>query len=114
MHAHQEQVKLMDKIVFVLTKVDLLTDPHHYAPWTLTRLANNQGIFETHIHMEALIKRKEVYFRNVFLQSFHHLIRCQTYHRGRFPMHLPGFQREEDVIYYNDFLTEKQRDAWIE
>lgn len=105
-----KKTELMSKIIFILTKIDLLT-PSEPSPWILTK-EDDKGVFETQELMEELIKQKEIYFRDAFIAPFRSYIRGQTYYKGNFRVNIPGIRRELNIIYYDDFLDESLCDTW--
>jgi len=64
---HDQQVYLLSRIVFVLTKTDLITDPETPAHWSLVKQGIDDSFFLPDANLASLIKRKEDYFREVFI-----------------------------------------------
>jgi uncharacterized protein len=74
-----ERARLMSKITFVLTKVDLLTPP----PWIFGSMGD-YGVFAPSRETRALLERKESYYRDAFIRPYGDLITSQTYNDDRF------------------------------
>jgi uncharacterized protein len=70
-----ERVRLMSKITFVLTKVDLLTPP----PWIFDV---GQGIFAASKATKELLREKERYYQESFIRPYGELVVSQTYNPG--------------------------------
>jgi len=104
----QQRVTLMSKVIFVLTKVDLLNAAAS-SPWIFYH-DEHEGIFATMDPLEKLIKRKEEYFHRAFIEPFKHLIRSQTYWSGRFAVRDPRIHYEKPIVNFKGFLSEEERD----
>jgi uncharacterized protein len=72
-----ERVNLMSKIIFVLTKVDLLTPP----PW-IFNISGNKGVFAAGKATRKLLQDKERYYQETFIWPYGDLIVSRTYNPG--------------------------------
>src|SRR6266496_1057853 len=109
-----QQIQLMSKIIFVLTKVDLLT-PVLSSPWILYKVGD-EGVFETMDPVDLLIKQKEQYFQESFIKSspFKDLIKGQTYCSSRFNVREPKLRYSRNIVYYDGLLDEGERNRLID
>jgi uncharacterized protein len=97
-----EQGRLMSKIIFVLTKADLLTPP----PWILNQIGNN-GVFIPHPDTTGVLEQKEHYYQETFILPFGNLITTQTYHKGDFTIDAPPLSYDRSNAYYQGFLSKE-------
>jgi predicted GTPase len=102
----EQRYTLMSKIIFVMTKVDLLETVS--SPWIYYH-NGNEGIFTTMDPLEQLIKRKEEYFYKAFIEPFKDLIRSQTYWSGRFAMRDPRIDYEKPIVHFKGYMSEEER-----
>lgn len=96
------QIKLMSKMLFVLTKADLLTP----APWVLSKLGN-EGMFTAQHVTERLLEQKALYFQEAFLQPYKDVITSNTYHNGNFSATHPRLRFDKHLVYYQGFLSKE-------
>lgn len=97
------QVSIMNKIIFILTKVDLLIP----SPWIL-RKAGSQGRFTPRPLTERLLIEKEHYFQEAFLAPFSHLLKARTYRSGNFSVKDEYFDYDEHTVYYKGWMSESR------
>ena len=95
---------MVDKLIFVLTKADLLIPP----PWLLAKIEDNSAIFLPQEKTEALLKEKEQYIQENFILRYKDLLKAHTYHRGKFNVNDPHFRYENGIVYYNGYLNTKE------
>ena len=100
------QVRLMSKLTFVLTKVDLITP----SPWILAKLGSN-GIFVPHKDTEDILAEKEQYYQETFILPYRDYIVSETYHDGKFDLTLPSLSYDEYAVYYKGFLDKGSVDT---
>lgn len=108
--ANQEQIELVSKIIFVLTKVDFLTDFNNPTKWILEKMSNDQdaGMFIPEPNLLDLIKEKEQYFQNAFIKPFEHLIQTKVHYKTRLKKHLPANMHYNGrYAYYKGVLKEE-------
>ena len=86
----EQQERVMSKLIFLLTKVDLLTPPTP-SPWMLYRMRGDDGLFVPTGPIAELIRQKESYFSDAFISPFKPLIKGQTYCLRQFKITEPGF-----------------------
>jgi uncharacterized protein len=108
----EQQVYFLSRIVFVLTKTDLLTDPQTPVHWSLVKQGVDESFFLPDKNLSNLIQRKEDYFREVFIDPFKPLIKARTYHKGPFNVKIPGMRYEEGIISYDGFVEQANHEAW--
>jgi len=101
------RVTLMSKIIFVLTKVDLLSTAES-SPWIFYH-DEHEGVFTIMEPLEKLLKRKEQHFQSAFIEQFKHLLRSKTYWFGRFSIKDPRIYFEKSIVYFKGFLSEEER-----
>lgn len=105
-----QQIELMSKIIFVLTKVDLLTPPEP-SPWILSKMGEF-GVFKPQKQIRDLIEQKERYFQEALIRDFGEMIRGQTYCNGTFKKNnLHKIQQDGKKVFYQGFLDMKERDV---
>ena len=97
---HDEQVRVMSKIVFTLTKVDLLMP----SPWILKK-EGSCGRFTAHGETEKLLAEKERYFQDAFIAPFGHLLGAQVHRSGNFSVRDDYFDYDERTVYYKGWMT---------
>ncbi|KYC35395.1 hypothetical protein WA1_06100 [Scytonema hofmannii PCC 7110] len=107
-----EQVELISKITFVLTKVDLLTSPPWILsvdlptspPWVLPKM-DRYGVFVPHPLTRQILQEKASYYQEVFLKPYGELVVSQTYNDSYFDVNEPPFSYDRDTVRYHGFLT---------
>lgn len=95
-----ERSRIMNKIIFILTKVDLLAP----APWTLAKV-NSHGIFTVHGETEQLLIAKESYFQEAFVAPFAHLLKAQTHRSRNFSLRDENLDYDEHTVYYKGWMS---------
>jgi uncharacterized protein len=100
------QVRLMSKLTFVLTKVDLITP----SPWILAKLGSD-GIFVPQKDTEDILAEKEQYFQETFIHPYRDYIVSETYHDGKFDLTIPSLSYDEYAVYYKGFLDKGNVDT---
>lgn len=99
---NEEQAKLISKITFVLTKVDLLTP----SPWILAK-NDNYGVFAPSNKITELLIKKATYFQEMFILPQVDKIISQTYNDTGLEIdELPLFS-DKHTIYYKGLLDEQ-------
>ncbi len=109
-----QKVYFLSKIVFVLTKTDLLTNPEIPVHWFLVKLGEDNSFFLPDENLDNLIKRKEKYFREKFIDPFKHLIKPQTFYKGTFKMQIPHMVHRHNIVSYDGFVEEADYEKWCE
>jgi predicted GTPase len=97
-----EQSALMSRITFVLTKADLLTPP----AWILGSWGD-YGVFAPDKETEEVLRHKELYYQQIFIQPYSSLIVSQTYNDVRFVLDDPLFSYTKYTIYYRGMLSKE-------
>ena len=95
-----ERTRIMNKIIFILTKVDLLSP----SPWILTKLGSD-GVFTVHGETEKLLIAKESYFQEAFIAPFAHLLKAQTHRRRNFNIRDDHLDYDEHTVYYRGWMS---------
>jgi uncharacterized protein len=98
-----QKVEVMNKIIFVLTKVDLLTP----SPWVLAKLGT-QGVFTAHGKTEELLTEKELYFQEALVAHFGSLLKAQTFHGGNFTIKDEHLAYDEYSVTYTGWLSKSR------
>jgi uncharacterized protein len=111
---HEEKRELLSKIVFVLTKTDHLTDFKVPVHWFSVKAPNNpdERIHVPDAPFTELIKRKERYFQETFMEHFKSFMQAQTYYKGRFKVDIPGMTYGEGIVHYEHFVEEEKYREW--
>jgi len=109
---HEQKIYFLSRIVFVLTKTDLLTDPKTSVHWFLGKQSEDNSFFIPDENLDDLIKRKEIYFQEVFINPFKHLIKAQTYYQGLFNVQIPQMVHKDNIIVYDGFVEEADYEKW--
>lgn len=100
------QARLMSKLTFVLTKVDLITP----SPWILAKLEND-GVFVPAQDTEDILAEKEQYYQETFILPYKDYIVSETYHDGKFDLTIPSLSYDEHAVYYKGFLDKGSVDT---
>ena len=105
------QVQLMSKLTFVLTKVDLITP----SPWILAKLGSD-GVFVPQEDTEDILEEKERYYQETFILPYKDYIVSETYHDGKFDLAIPSltydkYAVDKYTIYYKGFLDKGSVDT---
>jgi GTP-binding protein EngB required for normal cell division len=109
----KDQEYYLSKIVFILTKTDLLTDPEAPVHWYLVKgQKEDYSYFLPDNSLEDLVVRKEAYFREKFIASFRHLIKAQTYCKEPFKVQIAQMHYENSIVSYNDFAEKADYQKW--
>ena len=95
-----ERRRLINKIVFILTKVDLLIP----SPWVLTKIGS-EGVFTVHKETEKLLAEKESYFQEAFIAPFGHLLKAQTYRSKNFNIKDDYLDYDQHTVYYRGSMS---------
>jgi tRNA U34 5-carboxymethylaminomethyl modifying GTPase MnmE/TrmE len=93
------RAKLVSKIVFVMTKVDVLSTP----PWALVKL-QEQGFFMPHPQTEKFLTQKAAYYQDLFLQPHAKMLEARTFHDGSFDIAGAGLRYDEHQVYYQGIM----------
>ena len=108
-----EQKKILfSKIVFVLTKTDILTDPEQPAHWWLVKNNTHDCFFIPDNRLESLIKRKEEYFQSAFISPYKSLIRSRTYCSASFKVKIQGMSHKKRIVQYDGYVDEVLYQQW--
>ena len=103
------QRMVLNKIIFILTKVDLLIP----SPWVLTK-EGNHATFTAHKKTEKLLAEKEQYFQEAFIAPFGHLLKAQTYRSGNFSVKDDYFDYNEHRVFYKGWISSSRLDQLCE
>ncbi|MCR3754302.1 50S ribosome-binding GTPase [Lentzea californiensis] len=96
----QQRTALMSKVTFLLTKADLLTP----APWIYSK-SGQAGMFAALPPTETLLREKERYFQEAFVQPHAADIVTSTHHDGTFDVHDPALTVDEHFVSHRGLLT---------
>jgi uncharacterized protein len=99
------QTQLMSKIIFILTKADLLAP----SPWILSKSGKEDGDEATFTPQRAtqmLLEQKALYFQKQFIRPFNDLLISQTANDVNFNVKTPilHLHYDKDTVYYDGFL----------
>lgn len=97
------RVRLMSKICFVLTKVDLLSPP----AWVFYK-TDESGFFSPRRVTQQILEQKESYYQDVFLRPYADSIISQTFNDSGFDIEEAPFVFDEQVVYYRGFLDREK------
>ena len=95
--------ELLAKMIFVLTKVDLLTPP----PWILAKIGAN-GVFVPQEEAITLLKAKEEYVRKNFIKPYRESLISRTYFNDAFEINDTRFNFENNVVTYGGILSKEE------
>ncbi len=98
-----ERTRIMNKIIFILTKVDLLSP----SPWILNKIGSD-GIFTVHGETEKLLMAKELYFQEAFVAPFGYLLKAQTHRSRSFHIKDEHLDYDEHTVYYKGWMGRDQ------
>jgi uncharacterized protein len=98
-----QKIEVMNKIIFVLTKVDLLTP----SPWVLAKMGIH-GVFTAHGKTEELLAEKEQYFQEALVAHFSSLLKAQTFHGGNFTIKDDHLEYDEYSVTYTGWLSKSR------
>ncbi len=85
--------QVCSKIVFVMTKVDLITPP----PWVLSKSGNN-ALLVPDTETTKLLNEKAQYCEEIFLHPYRKLITTSTYNDAKFEISEPAFSWDEFTV----------------
>ncbi len=94
--------EILNKMIFVLTKVDLLTPP----PWILAKTGDS-AIFAPQEDTLSLLREKEDYIQKNFILPDRESLTSRTYFKGDFTVDDDRFQYADGEIYYKGVLTKE-------
>ncbi|MBD2447888.1 50S ribosome-binding GTPase [Nostoc sp. FACHB-152] len=97
-----QQVELMSKVTFVLTKVDLLASP----PWILSKMGG-YGVFVPAKPTRELLEQKASYYQEVFLKPYGQEIVSQTFNDSGFDVNEYPFHYDDYTVRYHGFLDKQ-------
>jgi len=100
----REDQQAISKIVFVLTKVDLLTPP----AWMLAKIDKVSAMFVPTDEIWSLLEAKGKYCREILLEPYCDLIVSKTYKDGDFEVSELGFSWDELMVYYNGLMNREE------
>jgi uncharacterized protein len=98
-----DQAKLMSKIIFVLTKVDLITPP----AWIFAKKGDH-GIFAPAKTTADILEKKERYYQEIFIGPFGKYIESQTYNDGSFNVNEDPLNYDKYTVYFKGYLDKTQ------
>jgi hypothetical protein len=97
----EQQGRLMSRITFVLTKVDLLAQ----SPWGLGYVGNS-ATFTPAKEIKELLEEKERYFQEQFIVPYGAYMMSWTYKQNGFAVDDPAFECSLKTVTYKGLLTE--------
>lgn len=97
----EEQSQAISKIVFVLTKADLLTPP----AWMLVKVGH-QAKFVPVEETQQLMAAKAEYCRQVMIDPYNHLMISTTYNDGEAKINESNFICDETLVRYKGAMTQ--------
>lgn len=104
------QGRLINKIVFVLTKADLLSPPG----WILAKVDSTNAIFAPREKTKVLLQNKIDYYRENFIEPYAHIFKAQTYHEGDFALSEPRFSFDKFNVTYDGLMSSAALSSLIE
>ncbi|MEM6251957.1 MAG: GTPase [Cyanobacteria bacterium P01_D01_bin.156] len=94
-----QKTQLLNKITFVMTKVDLLT----HSPWIFAKTGKN-GFFTPGKATTKVIDRKQQYYRDILIRPYENSLKSSTYRDNdqdqEFSIEHPNFTVDEFEITY--------------
>lgn len=98
-YSREERARMMAKIVFVMTKADLL----NRMPWALIKL-NGEGLFMPHPETERFLSQKANYYQDLFLQPYGSALVARTPHSGDFDLRGGNLDYDSRYVYYKGLM----------
>jgi uncharacterized protein len=98
---------LMSKIIFALTKADLITP----SPWFFANTGQT-GIFVPSEQTTQLLDAKTLYFQSQFLLPYRDLLTSSTYNDGSFDVQDARFNYNEYAVECNGYLSPAELAEW--
>lgn len=93
---------ILSKITFVMTKADLITE----GLWVLSR-DGDKATFAPTNDVETILKEKEEYLKNIFIEPYGDSINSETYNDSDFDLDIPDFDYDEFKVTYDGMLSRK-------
>ena len=94
------RTEILSKMIFVLTKVDILIPP----PWILAK-TGEMGVFVPQADTVSLLKEKEEFVQRNFILPYKDSLISQTYFKEPFKIDDEKFEYENNEIRYKGVLT---------
>ncbi|WP_322760505.1 GTPase family protein [Frankia sp. Cr2] len=105
--APSQQLSLMSKLTFVLTKADILTPP----PWVFD-MHGETGSFAPSGRLAARLEEKSAYYESVFLEPWHDLLTSSTYNHAQFDVADSRLSFDEYTVRYHGHFTQTVCDKY--
>lgn len=101
-YTQEQKALLMGKLIFILTKADVLHPPSWIAAKT-----GNIVQFLPSPETSTTLKKKSDYYQNIFIKPYGNLIVSKTYNDCNFFIEEDGFEYDQDLklIFYKGFMS---------
>ncbi|MFI6289955.1 GTPase family protein [Nonomuraea sp. NPDC050790] len=96
----EEGAALVNKLTFVMTKVDILTPPS----WIFA-LQRDSGVFAPGARLADRLAAKALHFEEVFVRPWAHALVSSTYNPGGFALRDDRLGFDEHTIHYRGYVS---------
>ena len=100
-YPRDEQVRLVSKITFVLTKADLLSSP----PWIFV-LEDQSGFYMPAPFTRGVLEQKALYYREAFLCPYKDLLVSVTFNDSHLTTKEQGIDHDDYDVWYPSCMDE--------